>query len=72
MSEDYRGRRLVLLCILKGSVVHFREIEPIFEKNGYIIAEEKDISNPDHANRLGLYEMIITKGKDYYDGQILN
>lgn len=58
--------------ILNGSVVEFREINPIFEKNGYFIVEPKDVSNPEHTKRLGLYEKIITKGKDYYDGQILN
>ncbi len=57
--------------ILSGSVVKFREIEPLFEKNGYLIVKEKDATNPGHKNRLGLYEMIITKGKDYYDGQII-
>lgn len=57
--------------VLSGSIVKFREIEPLFEKNGYLIVKEKDITNPDHKNRLGLYEMIITKGKDYYDGQII-
>lgn len=57
--------------ILSGSVVKFREIEPLFEKSGYLIVEEKDALNKDHINRLGLNEMIITKGKDYYDGQII-
>jgi len=57
--------------IVKGSVVYFREIVPIFEKNGYMIVEPKDSTNADHANRLALYEMVITESGDYYEGQIV-
>jgi hypothetical protein len=57
--------------ILSGSVIRFREIEPLFEKNGYLIVTEKDLTSPEQKNRLGLYEMIITKGGNYYDGQIV-
>lgn len=66
MVNDKQG-----VFVLSGSVVKFREIEPLFEKNGYLIVREKDATNPEHANRLGLYEMIITKGRNYYDGQII-
>jgi hypothetical protein len=57
--------------VLSGSVIKFREIEPLFEKNGYLIVSEKDLTKSEQKNRLGLYEMIITKGGDYYDGQIV-
>lgn len=57
--------------VLSGSVIKFRKIEPLFEKNGYLIVSEKDATNSEQKNRLGLYEMIITKGRDYYDGQII-
>ncbi|MDD4774675.1 MAG: HlyD family efflux transporter periplasmic adaptor subunit [Eubacteriales bacterium] len=66
MIDDKKG-----VYVLSGSVVKFREIEPLFEKSGYLIVEEKDATNKNHINRLGLNEMIITKGKDYYDGQII-
>lgn len=57
--------------ILNGSVVAFREIVPLFENNGYLIVEAKDPSDPDQSNRLGLYDIVITEGGDFYDGQII-
>ena len=74
--------------ILDGSVVRFRRVNPLFEKNGYLIVAERSgtltqVYKDEEGNEvdengnpiildLGLYELIITKGKDYYNGQIID
>lgn len=57
--------------VLSGSVVEFRTINPIFEKNGYLIVEERDLTDQSQTNRLNIYEQIIVGGGDYYDGQLI-
>ncbi len=57
--------------VLRGSVVEFRRIEPIYEYDGYILVKERDESAPDRGNWLGKNEFVITKGKDLYDGKIV-
>lgn len=74
--------------VLDGSVVRFRRVNPLFEKNGYLIVAERSgtltqVYKDEEGNEvdengnpiildLGLYELIITKGKDYYNGQIID
>lgn len=57
---------------LVGSVVRYREIEVLFEADGYYTVEAKDGSDEDHANRLGQHDLIIVKGRDLYDGKIID
>ena len=58
--------------ILDSSTVRFREINPLFEKDGWIVCEEKDSSDENQKNRLSLYDFVITEGKDLYDGKVLS
>ena len=58
--------------VLNGSVVKFRTINPLFEKNGYIIVEPRDLTNPDHQTRLNIGENVIVGGGEYYDGQLVS
>ena len=56
--------------VLKGSVVHFRCIDIVYEDSDYCLAE---ISGKDQGGyyALGTNEMIITNGKNLFDGRIL-
>lgn len=57
--------------ILYGSTVYFRRVEVLFEKDGYFIVAERDLSREDASDYLGTYDMVIVRGKDLYDGKII-
>ena len=57
--------------VLDSSVVGFKEIVPLFERDGWIVCEERDVSDESQAGRLSLYDFVITGGKDLYDGKKL-
>lgn len=58
--------------ILVGTTVEFRYIDVILECDGYYIAALRDIQNdPDYATKLGLYDVIITSGRNLYVGKII-
>jgi hypothetical protein len=55
---------------MDGSTVVFKEILPLVEINGYFIVAEQNILNDDrYYDKLGLYDLVITKGIDIYDGK---
>lgn len=58
--------------ILRGSKVLFRKIETLFEYDGYFIVKERDESVEDSASWLAKNDFVIVKGKDLYDGKIVN
>ena len=59
--------------ILDGDIVKFRRIDALAQINGYVVcAEQNPQSDPDYALKLGLYDQVITKGKNLYDGKIIN
>ncbi len=58
--------------ILRGSLVRFRRIKTLFESDGYFIVKERDESADDRADWLAKNEFVIVKGKDLYDGKIIN
>lgn len=64
LNDGVRG-----VYILDGQTAKFREIEPLFERDGWIICEEKDSNDEAQENRLSLYDFVITGGKDLYDGK---
>lgn len=57
--------------ILRGSQIHFRRIETLYEYDGYIIVKERDETAPDRSKWLAKNDFVITKGKDLYDGKIV-
>ena len=58
--------------ILDGSVVRFRRITPLAEADGYIIVQKQNTLDADSVKYdLGYCDLIITKGKDLYDGKIV-
>ena len=52
--------------------MEFRKIEPLFEYDGYFIVKERDESAEDKADWLAQNDFVIVKGKDLYDGKIVN
>lgn len=54
--------------VLRGSKVVFKRVEPLYEYDGYIISEDK---SGDDSSYLAKNDFIITKGKDLYDGKII-
>lgn len=59
--------------ILDGDIVRFRKIDALAQVNGYVVcAEQNPQADPDYAQKLGLYDQVITKGKNLYDGKIIN
>ncbi len=59
--------------VLDGNYVRFRAISPLWEDGGYLIVEEEEAldAREDGIAWLGMYENIITEGKDLYDGKII-
>ena len=59
--------------ILVGKTVEFRYIDIILECDGYYIVAPRDPQNdPDFAKKLGLYDVIITGGRNLYVGKIIS
>ena len=58
--------------ILSGNVVLFRVIEPLYEADGYFIVAEANTSNENYSQMLKINDLIIVKGKNLYDGRIVD
>ncbi|MCI8331894.1 MAG: hypothetical protein HFE78_03625 [Clostridiales bacterium] len=83
VEQSYTGYRVPIgavrvvdkqrgVYILKGSVVRFKRIKPLAEVDGYFIVEKQNLLNNDSvAYDLGYCDLIITEGKDLYDGKIV-
>lgn len=57
--------------VLRGSVVHFRKIEIVYAGWDYcLVSENAEDEGPYYA--LGTNELIITEGKNLFDGRILD
>ena len=80
VTAEYSGYRIPVAAatlkdgvrgvyILDGQTAKFREIIPLFERDGWLICEEKDTDDETQVNRLSLYDFVITGGKDLYDGK---
>ena len=53
--------------ILYGQVVRFRTINALYSDADYVIAE----NDTEDKGSISLYDMIITKGRELYDGKIV-
>ncbi len=68
LSED--GRMGVYILI--GTTVDFRYIDVLLESDGYYITAPRNAEkDPEYYTKLGLYDIIITGGKDLYVGKII-
>ena len=71
LMKDETGMERMGVYILIGNTVGFRYIDVILESDGYYIVAPQDTSKNDYGNYLGLYDIIITGGKDLYPGKII-
>ena len=53
--------------ILYGQVVRFRTVNALYSDADYVIAE----NDTENKESISLYDMIITKGRELYDGKIV-
>ena len=53
--------------IFKDSTVYFRRVTVLYRGDGYVIAAQNDDGNEAY---LSLYDILITSGKDLYDGRV--
>ena len=56
--------------VLRGSVVHFRKVDIIYNGADYCLVAKSGEGTEDYAY-LGTNELIITNGKNLFDGRIL-
>lgn len=83
VQQSYTGYRVPVSCVRiidekqgvfvkKGNVATFREIDPLVEIDGYfIVAEQDKLNDENYADKLGMYDLIITKGKNLYENKII-
>ena len=58
--------------VKKGNLAVFKEITPLVEIDGYFIVAQQDKQNDEnYADKLGMYDLIITKGKNLYENKII-
>ena len=53
--------------IFKDSTAYFRRVRVLYRGDGYVIVAQND--NGDEAY-LSLFDILITSGKDLYDGRV--
>ena len=54
--------------IVQGSVVKFRLIEIVYATDTFTLCKQKDASD---SNAIRLYDEVIEKGKNLYDGKYI-
>ncbi len=58
--------------VKKGNLALFKQITPLVEIDGYFIVAEQDRQEDEnYADKLGMYDLIITKGKNLYENKII-
>lgn len=57
--------------ILDGGVVRFRRVNIIYEGDGYCIVSVRDTSDENYRTYLNLNDIIITAGRNLYEGRII-
>lgn len=67
-SAVERDGNVLGVYILRGYVVHYRRIEPVYETDNYYLVEEK----ADTERYLGVNDLLITGGGNLFDGRILD
>lgn len=60
--------------ILNGNTIAFKQIEVLSENDGFYIVKEQPsyFDDKEYYKKLGLYEMIVTNGRNLFDGKIVN
>jgi len=59
--------------ILVGNTVNFKYIDVLLESDGYYIVSPQDPENdPEYYTKLGLYDLMITAGKNLAVGKMIS
>jgi len=58
--------------ILIGNTVDFRYIDVLLESDGYYVVAPQDVNDPEYPEKLALYDIMITGGKDLYVGKMIS
>lgn len=66
-EEDGKQVKKIGVYVLYGQLVRFRQVDALLYEDEYIVAENGSSSN----GEVTLNDMIITKGRDLYDGKII-
>ena len=69
-SAVYKVDGVTGVYVLRGSVAHFRRIDIIYKGTDYFLVAERDDSDGRYYY-LGSNELIITNGKNLFDGRIV-
>ena len=69
-SAVYKVGGVTGVYVLRGSVAHFRRIDIIYKGADYFLVAERDDSDGRYYY-LGSNELIITNGKNLFDGRIV-
>jgi hypothetical protein len=56
--------------VFEGSAVRFRRVSILYRGDGYVIAAETDPTPERESAYLALNDLVITSGKNLYDGRI--
>ncbi len=58
--------------VKKGNIAAFKQITPLVEIDGYfIVAQQDKVNDEDYASKLGMYDLIIVRGKNLYENKII-
>ncbi|MBR5515997.1 MAG: hypothetical protein IKU52_07320 [Clostridia bacterium] len=83
VQQSYTGYRIPVsavrmvkgkqgVYVKSGNTAVFKEINPLVELDGYFIVEEQDrINDENYASKLGMYDLVIVKGKKMYENKII-
>lgn len=66
-EEDGKKIKKIGVYVLYGQLVRFREVNALLYEDEYVIAE----NGSETSGTVTLNDMIITKGRDLYDGKII-
>lgn len=65
--DDKKG-----VYVKSGNTAVFKEIIPLTELDGYFIVKEQDkVNDKEYASKLGMYDLVIVKGKKMYENKII-
>jgi len=58
--------------VLRGGELVFKEVVPVYEKENFVICEQNpDLEKLSTKEKLQVFDYVVTKGKDLFDGKII-
>lgn len=65
LADSETGEEISGVYVVTGVTMSFRKVNIVYESNQYVLVE----NNANSSDTLQLYDTIIVKGKDLYDGK---